>query len=214
MQAVALTHTGLRAGRGPAPVWGGQVRHVGIAAGFAVLLLATAACGPRVAPEGLAAAQETASPTGSAVETEPTQPDPAQDPGTPATPGHPGDPDATTEAPEPTASPDYGPKHNNGAVKIELSATCVKPGDLLVITFRTPPKAGLGMIIGYSDNQAHGAMLTGESDANGVYVWRVVVEPTVPDGDAKVLVTSTGPDWESEGGGTADAVFRVARGGC
>lgn len=182
--------------------------------GFALLLLGTAACGPRVAPEGLAAAEATVP-----VPTAPVETGAAVDPGAPATPGAPGATEASTdgpatEAPPPTASPDYGPQHNNGVIRIELSATCVKPGDLLVITFRTPPKAGLGMIIGYSDNQAHGAMLTGESDANGVYVWRVVVEPTVPDGDAKVLVTSTGPNWEREGGGTADAVFRVARGGC
>lgn len=153
-----------------------------------------------------------------AIESEVVQNDSSGGPAAEATPGALGNSETpatdTTEAPQSTASPDYGPQHNNGVVKIELSATCVKPGDLLVITFRTPPKAGLGMVIGYSDNQAHGAMLTGESDANGVYVWRVVVEPTVPEGDAKVLVSSTGPNFEREGGGTADAVFRVARGGC
>ena len=190
------------------------MRRVWIAAGVCALVLAVTGCGPRVAPEQMVGAQETGV---AALAPEDASPTPA--PGAEATsepqPGSDGTgAPAATQAPSASPAPSYGPKHNNGAVRIELSATCVKPGDLLVITFRTPPKAGLGMIIGYSDNQAHGAMLTGESDANGVYVWRVPIDPTVPDGDAKVLVTSTGPNWQQEGGGTADAVFRVARAGC
>lgn len=181
------------------------------------LLLWTAGCGPRVAPERVSAAEFTAGPADTV--DAPVSTPSAGTSGAPATSAtsegaESPSTDGATEAPSSKPSPRYGAKHNNGAVRIELSATCVRPGDLLVITFRTPPKAGLGMVIGYSDNQAHGAMLTGESDANGVYVWRVPIDPTVPEGDAKVLVTSTGPNWEQEGGGTADAVFRVARGGC
>jgi hypothetical protein len=115
--------------------------------------------------------------------------------------------------PQPTASasPNLGAKHNNGSVKLGLSASCVSPGSLLVVTITAPPKAGLGMVIGYSDHQAHGAMLTGETDGAGKYVWRVPVDPTVPEGDARVLVSATGPNWSQEGGGTADKIFRVAR---
>lgn len=182
---------------------------------FLSMVLLVAGCGPRVAPDQLADAAAT--PSG--------QPSLAADQGVATTaepaPGASAEGQATVppgseapEAPAPSPSPVYGPKHNNGVVRIELSATCVKPGDILVVTFRTPPKAGLGMVIGYSDNQAHGAMLTGDSDANGVYVWRVPIDPTVPDGPAKVLVTSTGPNWEREGGGSADKTFKVARGGC
>lgn len=190
------------------------MKRVGIAALLA-LLLVTVGCGARVEPGPAVALQESAAPDGGVGITD------ASPTGAPeAVPGE-GATSAPVEAessapppPQPDASPDYGPKHNNGVVRIELSATCVKPGDLLVITFRTPPKAGLGMVIGYSDHQPHGAMLTGESDANGVYVWRVPVDPTVPEGEATVLVTSTGANWEQEGGGTADAKFTVSRAGC
>lgn len=187
------------------------MRRVVMAVGIFALLL-TAGCGPRVAPQQVAAAQETGAPPAAEASSTPVpgaaasvEPGPVTSES--ATP-------AATESPSSRPSPSYGPQHNNGVIRIELSATCVRPGDLLVITFRTPPKAGLGMVIGYSDRQAHGAMLTGESDANGVYVWRVPVEPTVPDGEATVLVTSTGANWEQEGGGTADKVFRVSRSGC
>lgn len=116
--------------------------------------------------------------------------------------------------PNASASPSYGPKHNNGVVKLALSAECVTPGSLLVVTITGPAKAGLGMVIGYSDHQAHGAMLTGETDGAGKYTWRVPVDPTVPEGEARVLVSATGPNWSQEGGGTADKVFRVAKSGC
>lgn len=116
-------------------------------------------------------------------------------------------------SPGPRQAPGLGSRHNNGVVRVTLSATCVAPGDLLIVTLSAPPKAGLGMVIGYADNQPHGAMNTGESDSTGAYVWRVPVAPTVPDGQARVLVTSTGANWKGEGG-TADAVFMVARSGC
>ena len=216
MWDAVLPHTGAARRGVSRGVGGTDVKRVGIAALLA-LLLVTVGCGARVEPGPAVALQETAAPVDGDGVTDPSQAGPLD--GT-AADGQ-GATSAPVEAqssapppPQPGASPDYGPKHNNGVVRIELSATCVKPGDLLVITFRTPPKAGLGMIIGYSDNQPHGAMLTGESDANGVYVWRVPVDPTVPDGQATVLVTSTGANWEQEGGGTADAKFQVARGGC
>lgn len=188
-----------------------RLRHV-VLLGTALLL---AGCGPRVAPDQLADAAATPSgePTLAADQGVAATAEPAPGASASGQAAVPPGSDAP-EPPAPSASPDFGPKHNTGVVRIELSATCVKPGDILVVTFRTPPKAGLGMVIGYSDNQAHGAMLTGESDANGLYVWRVPVDPTVPDGDAKVLVSSTGPNWEREGGGSADKSFRVTRGGC
>lgn len=174
-------------------------------------LLATA-CGPRFAPDELVAADATPAVVALAPSEQPSQEPSALGQGPASAPAtESGAPQAT---PPVGRSPDYGSQHNNGAVRIELSATCVRPGDVLVITLRTPPRAGLGMVIGYSDNQPHGAMLTGESDAEGVYVWRVAVEPTVPDGPATVLVTSTGPNWEQEGGGTADRKFTVSPSGC
>lgn len=187
------------------------MKRVGVAA-LSALLMFTVGCGARVEPGPAVAFQETPAPG---------------DGGGTAAPGAPEAAPAVEEGPtsapveaQPSAAPssqpaaEYGPQHNNGIVRIELSATCVQPGDLLVVTFRTPPKAGLGMIIGYSDNQPHGAMLTGQSDASGVYVWRVPVAPSVPDGEATVLVTSSGANFKQEGGGSADKKFRVARGGC
>lgn len=182
----------------------------------AALVLASTGCGPRFAPDELV--RGGASPTADVIATSTDAPighSPLEAPGAPGSQAAASEsaPSSTQDSTS-TPTPRYGPRHNNGVVRIELSATCVKPGDLLIVTLRTPPKAGLGMVIGYSDHQAHGALLTGESDANGVYVWRVLVEPTVPEGKATVLVTSTGPNWSSEGGGTGDAPFEVSRSGC
>lgn len=207
-----------------APHWlgigGSRLQGAGLArktrgrvATLVLLVLFGAGCGSRVAPdsgdEPVAAGQTTASDVPADPASQPGA-DPVSDSGSPSDSG------GATPSAQPSAipSPDFGPKHNNGTVKLALSATCVAPGSVLVVTITAPPKAGLGMVIGYSDHQAHGAMLTGETDASGRYVWRVPVDPTVPDGDARVLVTATGANWEQEGGGTADKLFRVARFGC
>lgn len=196
-----------------------KVRRLGAPARLAALLLLAAACGPRVAPQPIAAnsemvATDAAATDGPVAPADPGAPQPTaagQAPAAPAAPDAGASPGAPAASPRPLST---GPQHNNGVVRIELSAACVTPGSLLVVTLRTPPKAGLGMLVAYADNQTHGAMLTGESDANGVYVWRVPVDPSVPEGEAKVLVSATGPNWSKDGGGSADKPFRVSRRGC
>jgi len=173
------------------------------------------ACGSRVSPgqdertvvvDQTAQASDAPADSGAAADPQATSADGSTVAPTPA--------DGTSDRPSARPSPKLGSKHNNGKVKLDLSAGCVAPGSVLVVTITAPPKAGLGMVIGFADSQAHGAMLTGESDAEGRYVWRVPVDPTVPEGDARVLVSATGPNWSQEGGGTADKVFRVAKAGC
>jgi hypothetical protein len=181
-----------------------------------MLVVFLAGCGSRVAPDadGARVADAPASEI-AATEDSTGEPGVEQPATAPSTSGPPsGDATAPAVKPRASASPKFGPKHNNGVVKLALSARCVTPGSLLVVTITGPAKAGLGMVIGYSDHQAHGAMLTGETDAAGRYTWRVPVDPTVPEGDARVLVSATGPNWSQDGGGTADAVFRVAKTGC
>lgn len=117
---------------------------------------------------------------------------------------------ATTANGEATPASEDGERHNNGVMTITLSADCVREGDVLLVTLQGPPRAGLGMVVAYSDHQPHTAMRTAESDDNGQFVWTVTVVPTVPPGPARVLATTTGPDWGSEGGGSADREFRVA----
>lgn len=111
--------------------------------------------------------------------------------------------------PTPSKSPDFGPKHNNGVIRVTLSSRCVTRGTLMLATLKGPPKAGIGAIVGYSDNQPHGAMITGETNDAGIFEWRFPVAPTAPLGEAKLLATATGANWDNEGGGTTDEVFRV-----
>lgn len=185
-----------------------------VAAALLVPLLV--GCGSRAVPEGGGEPVAVASSTSAGGASESAVPTDGAS-GLPTTgAGESASPTASVPAIQPSssASPNFGPKHNNGVVKLALSAECVTPGSLLVVTITAPAKAGLGMVIGYSDHQAHGAMLTGETDAGGRYTWRVPVDPTVPEGDARVLVSATGPNWSQEGGGTADKVFRVVKSGC
>lgn len=177
-----------------------------------LLVVALAGCGSRVSPDP--GGDRAAVATREALST-----DPAHRPGVLLPSAAPSAPHSMTPVPlsvrpSPTTSPNFGSKHNNGNVKLALSATCVSPGSWLIVTITTPPKAALAMVVGYSDDEAHGAMLTGEADASGNYVWRVAVEPTVPEGVARVLVSATGANGSQEGGGTADKTFHVSRSGC
>lgn len=175
--------------------------------------LLVAGCGSRVAPNPDADTVAAASTESSDAPADPSAV-PSVEPVPRGAEAAPSRGPAPATSPAAGAPPKVGRRHNTGVVKLALSAACVTPGSLLVVTITAPPKAGLGMVIGYSDNQAHGAMLTGETDGSGRYVWRVPVDPTVPEGDARVLVSATGPNWSQEGGGTADTVFRVSRTGC
>lgn len=112
--------------------------------------------------------------------------------------------------PEPTY--DHERRHNTGMVTITLSAACVEPGDVLVVTTQGPAKATVSAVIAFPDMDPHGAMIVAESDEAGRYVWNVPIEPTVPPGEAKVLVSSSGPNGSSEGG-SAEKTFQVAHGG-
>lgn len=120
-----------------------------------------------------------------------------------------------TDLPATSGSADASPiDPANRMFRVELSRSCVTRGDLLVVRLEGPPRAGISMVIGFSDNQAHGALFTGESDDAGRFDWHVPIAPTVPPGPAKLLASSTGPDWEREGGGSAQEAFTVAEERC
>lgn len=187
-------------------------------AALVAVFVLTAGCGPRdvpadpsaEVPRGTAAASST--PAGA---DGPSAVDPSRAPTADAT-GTASEPSvaAGSKSPRPTVTSGYGPQHNNGAVRISLSDDCVSPGSVLVITIAASRRAGLGMVVAFSDGDPHGAMHAGGADDAGRFVWRVPIAPTVPDGEARVLVTATGPDGEQEGGGTTDEVFRVDRADC
>lgn len=121
---------------------------------------------------------------------------------------------------EPSAPPgdepppiERGERHNNGAITIDMSSECVNPGSTVVITLNAQPRAGVSAVIGFSDGewQGPGTWYVGESDDSGTVTWPVAIPLTAPDGEATVLASTTGPDWEGEGG-SADKKFQV--GGC
>jgi hypothetical protein len=179
-----------------------------------VLVLALSACGQKTAPDAGPGQGEAVAATPAPGE-QPTQgaPPNAAAPGEVASPGEgaPAQPDGerpTPGQPSPAQSPDFGEKHNTGLLKITLSATCVTRTTTMKALLQGPEKAGVAAVVGYSDNQAHGAMITGESDASGRFEWVFLVAPDVPLGEARLLAQTTGPNWEGESG-TADAVFRV-----
>lgn len=200
-----------------ASVVGAGRRHHWAAALTLVLVTALAGCGARVAPGGTAA-QNRASEgvTGeSDAESSAVTVQPGAGPAEIASTSPPpptGETAAADASEQPTPDPWDGPMpaHHNTVAKIALSAACVRPGDLLTVTITGPPSAGVAAVIGFSDGQSHGATIFGETDPTGRYVWRVLIEPTVPAGKARALASVTGPNRSSEGGGSADKPFQVA----
>lgn len=178
----------------------------------AALVAALSGCGSRAAPGPVAqdsaevAAQSTPvpDPGGRAGVAAPGSSVPMGEAGAAKDGGTDGD-----EQPPPGAMMSQPPL-NDGTVTITLSAQCVRIGDVLTVTIVGPPKGGLGAVVAFADHQAHGAMATGETDANGRYVWRVPIEPTVPEGKATAIATVSGPKWAQEGGGRATRDFHVA----
>ena len=79
-----------------------------------------------------------------------------------------------------------------------LSAACAERGDTLTVTVRTRPNASIAGVVEYVDEQAHGAMTVGNADGSGRFVWRFVVTPDAPLGDATAWISaqdrSPGPD--------------------
>lgn len=181
----------------------GLLRVRGVVIGVALAVMAPG-CGARVGSAG------PSRPAGAGPVSEAPVAGSLPEPQAPSTvpAGETAEPARITPRPVPTHLT-FGERHNTGTVRIELSAVCMHPGDLLVATIRTAPKAGLGMVAAFSDGGAHGALGTGESDSSGRFDWRIPIAPTVPPGAAHVLVNSTGANWKG-GGGSADAPFHVA----
>lgn len=174
--------------------------------GIAALLLSwVAGCGSRVVwePATVVAAAESGGGTGTV--TAPPSVEAAPSVARSAEPRT----SARAEAPTPSPSPevDMGPQHNDGRVKITLSATCATPGTPMVATIQVKPKSGLGLTVAYADYRNHGAMAVGETPT-GRYEWRFVVAPDAPVGKAVVLVSATDGD-AGPHGGTADRPFLV-----
>lgn len=179
----------------------------------AALVAALSGCGSRATPGPVAqddAEVATAEPTavpgpdGQAGATTPGPSIPVEQTGTAQNEAANGD-----EQPPPGAMMSQPPL-NDGTVTITLSAQCVRIGDVLTVTIMGPPEGGLGAVVAFADHQSHGAMATGETDADGRYVWRVPIEPTVPEGKATAIATVSGPNWSREGGGRATRDFHVA----
>lgn len=172
-----------------------------------VMMLLASGCGENpVRPGGLASASPTSGPAPSA----------------------PPAPEATTAAPagevaangtrkDSAASPSAGGPNSAdpaetaspAALEVTVVPACVRPGSAFEVRMISPPRARLSMIIGYSDDQPHGAMGFGDADAQGLFVWSVVAPADVPPGQAKVLVGMQAEDGGDSG--SAAVPFEVAR---
>jgi hypothetical protein len=74
---------------------------------------------------------------------------------------------------------------------VEVKPSCARRGSSLAVRITTVANAALGLAIGYSDNQPHGAMQISDADGAGSFVWKVLVAPDSPEGRASVLVSSS-----------------------
>jgi hypothetical protein len=91
---------------------------------------------------------------------------------------------------------------------VTVTPACVKRGEILTVRIWTVSRAALGLIVGYSDGQPHGAMHIDDAREDGTYVWKVLVAPDVPPGSGKVLISSSNGN-ESD---ARDVLFTVASG--
>ena len=187
----------------------GSKRRVGSVALVLMLVIAVAGCGSRVQMEPLA---DVAGGRGSDIE-------PVEMPGPAAAASDDGSAGASDMAVSGTATPvptalaslqgTFPPNHNT-VLKVKLTPRdCVTHGSVLLVTLKGPALGYVSMIIAFADYHSHGAMNVGQADVTGTYVWRVPIEPTIPEGAARLLAGSSGPNGDKEGGGSADATFMV-----
>lgn len=127
----------------------------------------------------------------------------------------------TDQDPDPATGDDRGDDGDTGAddtrqaVPIDLTVTpsCVAVGQTVAAHIATVPDAELTLAVGYADGKPHGQMGFARADDAGEHVWRWVIGPDVPPGEATVLVMSVTP--EGDAADTERAPFTVApSGGC
>lgn len=124
-------------------------------------------------------------------------------------PHRPGAPTPEAAAPAPPAA-----RASGLPLAVTVVPSCVSPGELVEVHVTSGPRAGFVFAIAFADDQTHGAMGVGDADDAGAFIWRVVVAPGAPSGEARVLVAA------KDGAGSAEqahgrAPFDVApHGGC
>lgn len=121
-------------------------------------------------------------------------------------------PAQSVAASPPPAGEPSAPETEPGALRIVMSASCVRVGDRITAHFTSPPKAALSMIASYNhtgDNLTPGPMHTAIADDHGRYDWTFLIGPEATPGKAQVLAGSSGPDGARDGGGYAWAAFSV-----
>lgn len=86
-----------------------------------------------------------------------------------------------------------GPRESE-LVTVAVEPACVRPGDAVSATITTDPGMHLTLVVSYADGNPHGQFAFAEAGADGSYVWRWVVTPTVPPGEALAYVAATRQD--------------------
>lgn len=111
---------------------------------------------------------------------------------------------------KPPTSP--GPAASQGsemAVSVTPGSRCAIAGQPMTVKIQADPRAGLSMVVGYSDSQPHGNYGFGDTDDSGAYTWAFVVGADAPTGEATVLVAAKA--WDGSKGGSGKATFTVSK---
>lgn len=87
---------------------------------------------------------------------------------------------------------------------------CARRGDVLKATVRTLPDTDIAMMIAFSDRKSHGSETLGTTDADGVFVAHILIDPTAPAGTAWIAGIGAKPERE----GHDQQPFEVVLGSC
>jgi hypothetical protein len=93
-------------------------------------------------------------------------------------------------------------------LNVHVDPKCATRGSVATVKVDTIVDAFITLAMAYPDGQTHGGTATGTTGPTGKYNWAFLVDPTVPDGDAQLLVNVTRQDGSESGGGIV-AAFEV-----
>jgi len=127
----------------------------------------------------------------------------------------PNDPDADMVPTEPDPDLEAARRRHNKVLRLRVSAACVHPGDMQIVSVYGPKRAHVSLGMAFSDDGSHNLTQIAQLDDAGRFDWQVVIPHTVPQGNASVGAAGSGPSGDPDERGTADASFTVVeRGTC
>jgi hypothetical protein len=93
------------------------------------------------------------------------------------------------------------------AIEVSVEPMCVSMGESVAATIAAAPQSHLTLFVSYADGRPHGQMAFASANSNGIYVWRWVVAPTVPPGEALVFAAA---NYHEDSRATTTEPFLVA----